>query len=184
MKPKLFIVTGNTMKFKELSSKLNDFFDCEQKNWDEPEIQGTPTEIINHKLKSAYAKFKHPVLVDDTSLHFSELNGFPGPYIKDFWKCFTPYEAGMKFIDSKVKVTAWLGLCRGSEDTLIAEGTIHGKVVKPQREDHQGRWFDLFVQVDGTDKPMIEFTHEEKNQFTHRGLAMDNLIEILNKETK
>src|SRR6185295_11446858 len=103
MKPKLFIVTGTDFKFKDLSYKLKDFFDCEQKIWDEPEIQGTPAEIIKHKLNTAYAKFKQPVLVDDVSVYFDALNGFPGPYMKDFFKVMSPYEMGVKFAGSRIK---------------------------------------------------------------------------------
>src|SRR3990167_3036950 len=101
-KPKLLIVTGSEFKFKDLSAKLGDFFDCEQRDWNEPEIQGTSEEIIKHKLKRAYEIFQQPVLVDDVSVSIGDLNGFPGPYMKDFWKCFTPQEMGTKFSGSKI----------------------------------------------------------------------------------
>ena len=127
MKPKLFIVTGSSFKFGDLSAKLSDFFDCEQKIWDGHEIQGDPEEIIRHKLKTVYKIFKHPVLVDDVSVNIEELRGFPGPYMKDFWKCFTPYEMGQKFAGSRVSATCRLGLCRGEGDIIIAEGHIVGK---------------------------------------------------------
>lgn len=184
MKPKLYIVTGNTMKFKELSGELQDFFDCEQREVDEPEIQGTPEEIIRHKALRAYEVCKGGVLVDDATLELSDLSGFPGPYVKDFFECFPPYELGIKFEGSKFKSSCWLGLCRAPGDVLIVEGSITGKIIKPKREDHQGRWFDLCTQVDGTDKPLIEFSHEEKNKFSHRGRAMKKLIVILQKEQK
>ncbi len=183
MKPKLFIVTGNQMKFKELSHTLEDFFDCEQKIFNEPEIQGTPEEIINHKAKRAYEIFKGKVLVDDVSLHFEELNGFPGPYIKDFLRCFTPYEIGVKFINTRVKAICWLAICSG-EEVLITEGKVEGIVVKPKDKDHVDRHFDWFFQADGTDKPMIDFSTEEKNKFSHRGNAIKSLLEILKKENK
>jgi inosine triphosphate pyrophosphatase len=184
MKPKLFIVTGNLMKFRELSAKLGEFFECEQKTLDEPEIQGKPQEIIKHKLKLAYQKLKHPVLVDDTSLHIEELNGFPGPYIKDFWQCFTPQEMGTKFAGSRMKVINHIGLSRGENDIILAEGSVEGKIIAPKDNNHEGREFDLFFQVDGTDKVMMEFPTEEKNKFSHRGKALDNLIEILKKENQ
>ena len=182
MKPKLLIVTGSTMKYRELASGLSDFFDCEQKDWTEPEIQGSNKEILDHKLRRAYEIFQSPVLVDDVSTYIEELNGFPGPYMKDFFKVMTTYEMGNKFAGSKIKAICQLGLCRGPEDILIAEGEFNGKIVKPKNNDHQDRWYDLFVQLDGTDKPMIEYSIEEKNKFSHRGKAMDNLIEILKKE--
>ncbi len=184
MKPKLLIVTGNAMKFTELSSKLGEFFDCEQKVWNEPEIQGDPEEIIKHKLLRAYEIFKQPVLVDDTSVHFEALNGFPGPYAKDFWKCFTPYQAGVKFAGTRIKIVNHIGLCLEGGKMILTLGVVEGNIVAPKDNDHKGREFDIFMQVDGTNKPMIEFSPEEKNKFSHRGLAMKNLLEILNKENK
>lgn len=181
MKPKLFIVTGSDFKFKDLSLKLNEFFDCEQREWNEPEIQGDPEEIIKHKLKTAYGIFKHPVLVDDVSVHIGELNGFPGPYMKDFWKCFTPEEFGNKFAGSKISAVCRLGLCRGEGDTIIAEGEFMGTIIKPKNNDHKGRFFEIFAQLDGMDKPMIEYSTEEKNEFSHRGKAMKNLLKIIKK---
>lgn len=182
MKPKLFIVTTNSMKFEELSSKLGEFFDCEQKTFNEPEIQGKPEEIFKHKLARAYEFFKQPVLVDDVSVHIEALGGFPGPYMKDFWDYMSPYEMGVKFAGSKIKAICRLGICRGEGDVLVAEGTVNGKIVTPKTTDHKKRHFDIFVQLDGMDRPMIEFTTEEKNEFSHRGLAMKNLIAILKKK--
>ncbi len=184
MKPKLFIVTANPMKFNEISSKLSEFYDCEAKIFSEPEIQGNPEEIIKHKLLRAYDIFRVPVLVDDTSVHLDFLNGFPGPYIKYFWECFTPEEMGVKFAGTRIKVVCRIGICRGPDDIVMGEGIVQGEIIKPKNNEHNGREFDLFVQVDGTDKPMIEFSVEEKNKFSHRGLALDNLIEILKKENK
>lgn len=184
MKPKLLIVTGSEFKFKDLSAKLGDFFDCEQREWKEPEIQGDPEEIIKHKLETVYKIFKQPVLVDDVSVHMDALNGFPGPYMKDFWKCFTPEEMGKKFAGTRISATCRLGLCRGEGDVVIAEGTFHGKIIAPKNNDHKGRWFELFVQLDGTDKVMLEYSTAEKNEFSHRGKAMKKLLEILKKENK
>src|SRR3989344_1411493 len=93
-KPKLLIVTGSKFKFHDLSLKLREHFDCEQKIFNEPEIQGSSEEIIRHKLKTVYEIFKQPVLVDDVTVAMEALNGFPGHYMKDFSKCFTPQEMG------------------------------------------------------------------------------------------
>lgn len=183
-KPKLFIVTGSAFKFGDLAFKLQDYFDCEHKPWNEPEIQGSAEEILIHKAKRAYKIFKRPVLVDDVSVNIGELNGFPGPYMKDFWKCFTPYEMGKKFAGSSVSATCLLGLCRGENDVVIAEGTHKGVIIEPKDNNHKGREFELFVKLDGTDKVMLEFTPEERKEHSHRGKAMKNLLEILKKEKK
>ncbi len=184
MKPKLLIVTGNKIKFEELSSGLKDFFECEQQILNEPEIQGTPEEIIKHKLVVAYKQFGGNIFVDDTSVHLNELNGFPGPYMKDFWKCFTPEQMGQKFAGSRMKIVNHVGLCRGEDNFIFTKGEVAGEIISPTHNDHKGREFDLFFKVDGTDKVMLEYSTEEKNEFSHRGLAMKNLIEILEKENE
>lgn len=183
MKPKLLIVTGNSMKFRELSNKLGEFFDCEQKILKEPEIQGTPEEIVRHKITRAYQVFKQPVLVDDVSFHFDELGGFPGPYMRDFFYLMTPQAIGIKFAGSRAKAVCRLGLTLREEDIIIAKGEVAGKIIAPKHNNHMGAEFDLFLIADGMDKPMIEYPVEEKNEFSHRGMAMKNLLEILKKET-
>ncbi len=184
MKPKLYIVTGNPMKFNELSLPLSEFFDCEQRHWDEPEIQGTSEEILKHKLINAYKKFNHPVLVDDGSFHFYDLGGFPGPYIKYFIEALPLYDMGVKFAGTRAKVVCWLGLAFNENDMFIIDGVVEGDVVKPKNKDDQSRYFDLFFQVDGTDKPMIEYSIQEKNTFSHRGVAMKKLLDALRSRSR
>jgi non-canonical purine NTP pyrophosphatase (RdgB/HAM1 family) len=178
---KLLIVTGNAMKYQELASGLSEFFVCEQVKIDEPEIQGTSEEIIKYKIKKAYEKFKCSVLVDDTSVHFESLNGFPGPYAKDFWKCIPSYEAGLRYAGTRIKIINHIGLCKEDGEMVLVDGVIEGDIVKPKNNDIQGREFDIFLQADGTDRPMIEYSVEEKNKFSHRGKAMKNLIALLKK---
>jgi non-canonical purine NTP pyrophosphatase (RdgB/HAM1 family) len=182
MKPKLAIVTGNALKFRELSIALNDFFECEQKQLsDYHEIQGSPEEILKHKLEAAYAEFQEPVLTDDTSLHFAALNGFPGPYIRDFFRVMKPWEMGEKFAGTRIEVACRLGVCFTPGDFVFGTGIISGDVVFPKSRDDRGTEFDLFVKIDGTDRPMIEFTPEEKNKYSHRGLALKDLLDKLKK---
>lgn len=180
MKPKLSIVTGNELKFRELTAFLSDFFDCEQKVLENyREIQGKSEEIILHKLKAAHEAFGGNVLVDDTALHFDELNGFPGPYIKDFISLMPIYEMGMKFAGTRAKVACHLGLSDGKSEPVLAVGTVGGFVIKPEKINPGIYEFDLYFQIDGTDKPMIDLSIEEKNKFSHRGLALRDLTNKL-----
>lgn len=184
MKPKLYIVTSSPFKFGDLKAKLGEYFDCEQKKWDEHEIQGTAEEIIQHKAKRAYEIFKHPVLVDDVSVNMEALGGFPGPYMKDFWPHLTPYEMGQKFAGTRISATCYLGLCRGEDDLVVAKGTFSGVIVPPKDNNHKGRDFEIFVKLDGMDKVMLEYDPSEFYEQSHRGRAMKNLLDILKKEDK
>jgi len=184
MKPKLYIVTGSPFKFQDLSFKLKNIFDCEQRPWDEPEIQGDPIEILKHKALRAYEKFKHPVLVDDVSVHIEDIGGFPGPYMKDFWKCYTPEELGKRFEGSKIKAVCRLGLQHDVDNITIAEGEFNGVMVAPSHNNHQGRFFELCVKLNENDKIMLDYNEEERDKYSHRGKAMENLINILKANKK
>ncbi len=176
-KNKLAIVTGNPMKFRELSSKLSDFFECEQRDFSNyHEIQGTPDEIINHKLNAAFQEFKMPVLVDDVSFHFDMLNGFPGPYAKDFFHHISQYEVGERYTGEKIQAACRLGLRFSENDYFVFLGLIHGTIVKARPEEKNIDHFDICVKIDDCDKRMMDLTLEEKNNLSHRGIAMNNLI--------
>lgn len=184
MKPKLTIVTGNELKFLQIAHALSEYFDCEQGIFKTYEIQGTPEEILQDKLIRSYEHFQAPVLVDDTSLHFDYLNGFPGSYIRDFLQCVKPYDMGKKFVGTRMKVVARLGIALTADDLLISEGVVHGIVVDPQIIDPGVREFDVFFQPDGLDQPLINFSPTDVLQYSHRGLALKNLLALLKEKSK
>lgn len=105
------IVTGNANKLKEIKEILGESFPYEVKfeQWclniisiskivlisyhhlqlvingaDLPEYQGEADTVSQLKCRSAYEIIKGPVIVEDTCLCFTALNGLPGPYIKWF----------------------------------------------------------------------------------------------------
>ncbi len=184
-KEKLAIVTGNKLKFEEISKFLNEYFECEQVVLkDLVEIQGSPEEILTHKLHLAYGKLGMPVLVDDTSLHFEALGGFPGPYAKDMFVAMTPLEMGQMFKGTRIEAVCRLGIMYGNDDIVIATGNLKGQIIEPKDNNHNGREFDLFLLADGMDKPVIEYNAEEKNKFSHRGRALQDLVLKLSNKNK
>jgi non-canonical purine NTP pyrophosphatase (RdgB/HAM1 family) len=180
MKSKLAIVTGNAMKFRELSLALGGHFDCEQKEIKGyHEIQGTAEEILAHKLAAAYEAFQMPVLVDDVSVSFDMWNGFPGPYMKDFLEHVHPYELGQRFSGERMRAVCRLGIAMGRTETILAEGSISGCIVPALPGEEGIMHFDVCVQADGMPKRMQEYSPEEKNEFSHRGLAIKDLLSKL-----
>lgn len=82
MQPITFI-TGNQKKADYLARYLG--FPIEHIKLDLDEIQSLELkEIVEHKVKKAYAKIKKPVIVEDASLEFTSLGRLPGPFIKFF----------------------------------------------------------------------------------------------------
>lgn len=184
MKKKLAIVTSNPLKYNELAYALSDFFECEQMNLSGLyEIQGGPEEILMHKMREAYVRAGMPVLVDDVSLHLDALNGFPGSYIKSFSEHIPPKEMGERYAGTGVTAYCRLALCLSDEDFILAEGSFRGKLVPPHPGvDHPWN-FDICVIADGTDKPMSDYSTEEKNSFSHRGNAIRDLLKKLKSKT-
>ena len=182
MKPKLAIVTGNKMKFHELSFALAPFFECEQQEVPGyKEIQGTAEEILAHKVSAAYEHFQMPVLVDDVSVHFDMWNGFPGPYMKDLLYHVHPYQLGERYVGERMRAVCRLGLAFSADDILVAEGSVSGKIVPAVPGEEDIMHFDICVQADGKPKRMQDYTTEEKNEFSHRGLAIKDLLMKLNQ---
>ncbi len=179
-KQKLIIVTGNKMKFESLSRFMSSYFNCEQGNFSEyNEIQGEPDEILKHKMLAAFNEFQAPVLVDDVSVHFDMLNGFPGPYAKDFFGAISQYEVGRRFEGEKIQTVCRLGICFSPDDFVISVGKVSGVIVKALEDEKNANTFDVCVKIDGTNKRMCEMTPEEKDTLTHRGVAMNELIKAL-----
>lgn len=183
MKEKLIIVTGNPLKYEQMSHILSEYFDCEQRTFTTYEIQGTPVEILTDKLARAYEYFQMPVLVEDTSLHFDFLNGFPGPYVKDFLGCMRPYDMGKKFMGTRMQVISRLGLMRGKDAPLLVEGVCSGVVADPTVVEPGIREFDTFFQPDGLDRPLIEFSPTDVLQFSHRGKALLELVRVIKEKS-
>lgn len=78
-----FFITGNQNKANYLSRTIG--IQLEHQKLDLDEIQSSdPKKVIEHKVKQAYSLINKPVLVEDTSLGFSAIDGLPGPFIKFF----------------------------------------------------------------------------------------------------
>ena len=76
-------ITGNLHKADYLSRMLG--LPLKHRAVDLTEIQSTSLEeIVEHKVRQAYAVAKRPVLVEDVALEFTALSGLPGPFIKFF----------------------------------------------------------------------------------------------------
>lgn len=82
----LVFVTSNAKKLEEVRAILgkNVPFNIIGLKIDLPELQGEPEYVAKEKCRLAALQVNGPVIVEDTSLCFNALNGFPGVYIKVF----------------------------------------------------------------------------------------------------
>lgn len=89
---RLIFVTGNAIKMAEASAAFTLYgVALEQREIDIDEIQHhDPLKITEAKVRTAYNILRRPLIVNDGSWSIPALNGFPGGYMKDINRWFTP----------------------------------------------------------------------------------------------
>lgn len=175
----MYFITGNKNKFAEVQAILPQ---VEQLDLDLPEIQEMDAkEIIKAKLLEALKHHSGELIVEDTSLYFDCLHGFPGPLIKWFRKTLTNEglaDLVAKFENNRAQAKTIIGYARSAEEIYFFEGVVEGRIVAPSGNSDFG-WDPIFL-PDGYDKTFAELTAEEKNQISMRRLAVNRLKEFLN----
>ena len=180
---KLLYVTSNAGKFAEASLILGADA-IERVDFELPELQGEPEEIVAAKVAIAFEKFKAPLLVEDVSLHCDALNGFPGPYIKDMLKKIGEkgvFEVAQAMGNPRAQVVCTVGyLSAELNSPLIASGALQGTLVAPKGTSRFGKysWNPIFV-PEGHSKTFGEFSLEEQSQISMRRVALDKMRALL-----
>eukprot|EP00475_Leptophrys_vorax_P046075 TRINITY_DN975_c0_g1_i1.p1 TRINITY_DN975_c0_g1~~TRINITY_DN975_c0_g1_i1.p1 ORF type:complete len:206 (+),score=52.83 TRINITY_DN975_c0_g1_i1:541-1158(+) len=183
-KKRLFMVTGNAGKLREVSQilekKLPDL-ELVAANVDLPELQGEPDEISRGKVKAALPFVDGPFILEDTSLCFDALGGLPGPYIKWFLKklkCDGLLKMLAGFDNYGGSAVCCFAFCRGKgHEPILFNGVVKGTIVPPRGE--KGFGWDPIFQPEGYSETYAEMSDALKNQISHRKLAVELLSEYL-----
>ena len=186
---KLVFATSNPHKLEEVKSICgncgiefvlpNDGFN--------PVENGTTFEENSFlKAEEAYRVSKTYCLADDSGLCVEALNGAPGLYSARY--AGTQDEKIEKLLNElggktnrKAKFVCCMTLV--DENGIVIFQTIgkcHGSIVK-ERKGVNGFGYDPIFLVDGYDKTMAELLPEEKNQISHRAVALKKVVEFLKK---
>jgi non-canonical purine NTP pyrophosphatase (RdgB/HAM1 family) len=183
----LLLITGNEGKYKEFRDLINiNELILSYRSIDLLEIQSFEIKEIGYfKTKSALAAIGlnsgfDAVLTDDTGLYCEALNGLPGPLIKWFL-----VKLGAKGIYDLIrcgngKTTAICLLSLGLVSTgeiIQFEGEVKGQLVAPRGGGGFG-WDQVFL-PNSEAKTYGEMTADEKNNKSHRSLAVNKLREWL-----
>lgn len=180
----MHFISGNVKKFEELSAILKKELpeiEVKQIIVDLPELQGEPEEIVRNKLDYALntEAVGHPIIVEDTSLCFNSFGGLPGPYIKSFLtKLGTNglYQMLNAFSDKTGYAQCILGMRKDKlEEPKLFIGRTQGEIVPPRGPNNFG-WDPIF-QPQGYAQTYAEMAKEEKNQISHRGKAVQEMIQ-------
>lgn len=174
----MFFLTSNTNKYREAQNFLPDL--QQQTGIELPEIQSLDhQEVTQHKLDAARAYMSDPFFVEDTSLHFEALNGFPWPFIKHMIKSIgvDGIRDLMRHQDNKAIMARCTIGYRDGEQSHIIVGECPGILVAPRGDVSFGR--DPVFQPLNADQTFAEMTAQQKNNISHRAKAMQQLGDMI-----
>lgn len=188
----LVFATNNQHKLEELQAILGKRFTLlsladigcnEEIPEDEPTLEGNATQ----KAYYIFNKFGRNCFADDTGLEIEALNGEPGVYSARYAGESKSSEANMdKVLEKLLKInhrnarfrTVISLVIDGNEKQF--EGIVEGKMLK-EKKGNSGFGYDPIFQPAGFEKSFAEMNLVEKNRISHRGRAVEKLVNYLNE---
>ena len=189
----LVFATNNQHKLEELQAILGNKFrllslkdiGCDE---DIPEEQPTLEGNASQKSHYVYNKFGYNCFADDTGLEIEALNGEPGVYSARYAGEAKSAEANMeKVLDKLAKINnrnarfrTVISLIINGKETLF-EGIVNGEILKEKKGD-SGFGYDPIFMPGGFGKSFAEMEMAEKNIISHRGRAVQKLVDFLDEK--
>lgn len=190
----IVFASNNAHKLEEVRSKLPKEFKVLSlkevlRDVDIPETGDTLDENASIKSRYVFERTGKNCFSDDTGLEIAALNGEPGVYSARY------AGEGCSFQDNMDKV---LGKMEGAQDrsacfrTVISlilngeeyffEGRVDGEILTEEHGE-KGFGYDPIFRPDGFKESFAEITMEQKNEISHRGRAVQKLVEFLKAKT-
>ncbi|SDY79983.1 dITPase [Saccharopolyspora shandongensis] len=171
------LITGNAGKAREYASLLG--IPVTPVREDLTEIQSLDvTEVVHRKAAEAYRLHGSPVLVDDTGLALDAWNGFPGALIRWVLKARGVDGVLTMVGDDPARaatVTTAIGYADAHGDVQVFTGSLHGTIAPEPRGDNGFGYDSIFIPSSGGGRTYAEMAPEEKNEISHRRLAVNAL---------
>ncbi len=181
------LVTSNQGKVEELTSILEPFgHNASQLDISCPEIQAsTLEEVVDFGLEWLHNQgTKSPLVIDDAGVFVDELKGFPGVYSRYVYDTISPKGLlkQMEGIENRAaSFKCVLGLLLEDGSTHKFVGECNGNIIHEIRGDGGFGYDPIFI-PDGSDRTFAELLPEEKNEISHRGRAMKNLLSFISEK--
>ena len=190
----LVIATHNTGKIEEFKNLFGEvdfrITDIGQYSW-VPPVESENSFFENSLIKAREAtKLTGMVsLADDSGICVDILNGAPGIYSAD-WAVMSDGSRDFSFATNKlVMEIKKTGLSKPFSAYFVCalilywpdnhferfEGKIYGEIIWPGRGKN-GHGYDPVFQPNGYKETFGQMDRWEKNRISHRGLAMNNLL--------
>lgn len=185
----LVFATNNPNKLKEIRNAVSDFkiISLNELNINEdiPETGNTLQENALQKASYIFNKTGENCFADDTGLEIQALNNQPGVYSARYaGENCTPEDNiqkvlsklnGIKNRNAKFKTVITLIL---NNKTYFFEGEVKGIILEEKTGD-KGFGYDPIFRPNGFDVSFAQMSTQQKNEISHRGLAVKKLVEFL-----
>ncbi len=189
----LVLATNNPHKVEEIRNKLGASLRIKTLNElgcydDIPETSGTLEGNASQKSHYLFDKYGCNCFADDTGLEVEALNGAPGVYSARYAGEEKDSEANMKKLleqlegkeNRKARFRTIISLIWEGKEYLF-EGVVEGKILT-EKHGTEGFGYDPIFQPEGYDKSFAELSMNEKNSISHRGRAVEKLLQFLKEE--
>jgi XTP/dITP diphosphohydrolase len=186
---KIVFATGNPNKLKEINSAINGFKIIGLKDLgitDEiPETGDTLMKNALQKAKYVYNKTGLDCFSDDTGLEIEALNYRPGVYSAMYAGPDCNAENNIRKVlqeleestNRKAQFKTVIALILNGKEYFF-EGLVSGVILK-ERSGKGGFGYDPIFRPIGCEESFAEMTIDQKNEISHRGLAIKKLITFL-----
>lgn len=139
-------ITGNQNKVDYLSRTVGVVLPHQKIDLDEIQSKD-PIVVVEHKARQAYNLVKKPVLIEDTSLSFTALDGLPGTFVKFFVESKDGLETMCRMLDGFTDRSAYASAVYAYYDgtTLkIISGQLNGTIATHPRGSGGYGWDQIF----------------------------------------
>ena len=189
---KLIIASNNKHKIYEIKKILGEKFDTilsAREAGIEHETVEDGTTFMENAIKKAreIAEISGAyALADDSGICCDALGGAPGIYSARF-SGGTDEDNNVLLLerlsdkeDKSAHYTCAMALCSPEGELTLAEGYMYGTITANRRGERGFGYDPLFIPT-GESRTVAEMTDEEKNAISHRGKALELLLEKLNQ---
>ncbi|EHQ25745.1 non-canonical purine NTP diphosphatase [Mucilaginibacter paludis] len=190
MQYKLVFATNNRHKIEEVAAKTGDRFillSLHDIHCDAEIAETGETFAENASIKSRFIFNQYGLnsFGDDSGLEVDALQNEPGVYSARYAGKHGDHEANMDKVlaklqgqdNRKARFRTVISLLWNGEEYFF-DGTVEG-TIRTERSGSKGFGYDPIFQPDGYDITFAEMSMEEKNSISHRGRAVEKMVEFL-----
>lgn len=188
---KIVFATNNQHKLAEIRAMLKGKFEVigldELGCFEEiPETADTLEGNASQKSNYIFTRYHVNCFADDTGLEIEALNNEPGVYSARYaGEAKSALDNMQKVLKNllgvknrKARFRTVISLIQDGEEHLF-EGNVDGEITQ-EMSGEKGFGYDPVFKPKDFKKTFAEFTQDEKNAISHRGRAVQKLIDYLN----